>query len=61
MKKLTELEDRKGRRELMSEIAAWDEEEALFKGRDLWMRAVRSWCEGTEVWHDDRTVIDAGI
>lgn len=60
LKKLTELEGRGEKHELMKEIRGWDEEEATFKGRDLWIRAVRSWCEGRDVWHDDRTVMDAG-
>jgi hypothetical protein len=57
---LTELEDRNSKRQLMDEVNEWDEEEAVWKGRDLWIRAVRAWCEGREVWHDDRTVVDAG-
>jgi hypothetical protein len=60
LSRLTELENRKGKRELMDEVGAWGEEEAVWKGRDVWIRAVRGWCEGREVWHDDRTVVDAG-
>ncbi|KAH7406790.1 hypothetical protein DE146DRAFT_786591 [Phaeosphaeria sp. MPI-PUGE-AT-0046c] len=60
LKKLTELDGRREKEELMGEIWGWDQEEATFKGRDLWIRAVRSWCEGREVWHDDRTVMSPG-
>lgn len=44
----------------MDEVNGWDEHEARFKGRDLWLRAIRAHCEGTDVFHDDQTVIDAG-
>lgn len=60
MNKLTELDDIQGKRKLVSDIGEWGEEEAVFKGKDLWIRAVKAWCEGGEIWHDDRTVIDAG-
>jgi hypothetical protein len=59
--KLTDVVDRKSKRELMDEVEGWGEEEAEWKGRSLWIRAVRSWCVGGEVWHDDRTVLDAGV
>jgi hypothetical protein len=60
LKKLTDVNDRKSKRELMEELNGWDEEEAEWKGRSSWIRAVKSWCVGGEVWHDDRTVVDAG-
>jgi hypothetical protein len=44
----------------MEELNGWNGEEAEWKGRSLWIRAVKSWCVGGEVWHDDRTVVDAG-
>ncbi|KAH7080964.1 hypothetical protein FB567DRAFT_595290 [Paraphoma chrysanthemicola] len=59
-KKLTDLSVRWEKAELMSEIGEWDEHEASFKGRDLWIRAVRAHCEGTDVFRDDETVSDAG-
>ncbi|KAH4225140.1 hypothetical protein HBI06_024450 [Parastagonospora nodorum] len=57
---LTRLTDVAGRREkddLMAEIRGWGEDEAGFKGRDLWSRAVGSWCEGGSAFRDDVTVI----
>lgn len=60
LKKLTEVEARKEKEELMREVREWGEEEAEWKGRGLWMRAVRGWCEGREVWHDDLTVSGVG-
>ncbi|KAH7066714.1 hypothetical protein BKA63DRAFT_425379 [Paraphoma chrysanthemicola] len=58
--KLTDLRARWEKTELMSEIGEWDEHEARFKGRDLWMRAVRAHCEGTDVFRGDETIIDDG-
>jgi hypothetical protein len=55
--RLLDLDDKKG---LMREIGDWEDEEAAVKRRDLWIRAVRGWCEGREVWYDDRTVVNAG-
>lgn len=60
LKKLTEMEGWREKEELMKEVRRWGEEEAEWKGRGLWMRAMRGWCEGREVWHDDLTVSGAG-
>jgi hypothetical protein len=59
--KLTDVIDRKSKRDLMDEVEGWGKEEAEWKGRSLWIRAVRNWCVGGEVWHDDRTILDAGV
>ena len=60
LKKLTQLADRAEKIKLMDEVNGWKDEEAAFKGKALWIRAVRGWCEGREAFHDDRTVVDAG-
>jgi hypothetical protein len=59
-RKLVDLSTRREKTQLMDEVNGWDEHEARFKGRDLWLRAIRAHCEGTDVFHDDQTVIDAG-
>jgi hypothetical protein len=55
--RLTDWDDCKG---LMREIQAWEDDEAIFKGRDLWIKAVRWWYVGWEGRHDDQTVVDVG-
>lgn len=59
LKRLSEL-DEVERAELMMEIKGWDEDEAIFKGRDLWIRAVSGWCTGHPGMKDDASIIDAG-
>jgi hypothetical protein len=56
LSKLMDIEDRQGKTGLIAEIRGWDEDEATFKGRDLWIRAVASWCEGGSAFRDDMTV-----
>lgn len=55
--KLMDVAARSEKEELMAEIRGWGEDEAGFKGRDLWIRAVGSWCEGGSAFRDDVTVI----
>lgn len=57
---LVDIRSKKDKRALWEEVDGWDEDEAVFKGRDLWIRAVKSWCVGGEVWHDDRTIVGGG-
>jgi len=57
---LKRVRSRRGKAELMDEIGRWTDEEAVFKGKSLWVRAVRAWCVGGDAFRDDRTVFDAG-
>lgn len=56
LSKLVDVPDKQGKVSLMEEIKGWDEDEACFKGRDLWIRAVKSCCEGGSAFRDDTTV-----
>lgn len=56
LKNLKDLDDRE-KEDLMVEIWAWDEEEAVFKGRELWITSVKGFCEGGLWRRDDRTVV----
>lgn len=58
--RLTDVAGRSQKEDLMREIRGWGEDEAGFKGRDLWIRAVGSWCEGGSAFRDDVTVV-AGV
>ncbi|KAF1914518.1 hypothetical protein BDU57DRAFT_596475 [Ampelomyces quisqualis] len=60
LSRLVDVDTQQRRKELWAEVSSWGEEEAVFKGRDLWIRAVRSWCVGGEAWCDDRTVVGGG-
>lgn len=59
LSKLMEVDSRAGKAELMEEVMNWDEHEANFKGRDLWIKAVTSWCVGGPSFNDDCTVYTA--
>ena len=57
---LKQVRSREGKKELMEEFGQWTDEEETFKGKSLWIHAVRSWCEGGDAFRDDRTVFEAG-
>lgn len=42
------------RKNLVKEIRAWPRAIATYKGRDLWQRAVVSFCEGRSAYVEDR-------
>ncbi|KAI8932677.1 hypothetical protein NX059_010171 [Plenodomus lindquistii] len=55
-KKLTDVVGGEEKKKLLDEVQGWEEDEARFKGRDLWITSLRGWCTGRPVFRDDRTV-----
>lgn len=45
---------------LVAEIRAWPRAIATYKGRDLWQRAVVSFCEGRSTFVEDRDLTQIG-
>lgn len=56
LRPLTEL-GAEEKSKLMMEIEEWGDEEALLKGKDLWIPAVSGWCSGGEMENDDMSII----
>jgi hypothetical protein len=59
LSKLMEVESKADKAALIEEVMSWDEHEASFKGRDLWITALKGWCEDRLPFNDDCTVFSA--
>jgi hypothetical protein len=45
LSRLLEVESQADKAKLMDEVMSWKEYEASFKGRELWITALKGWCE----------------
>jgi hypothetical protein len=59
LSRLLEVESQADKAKLMDEVMSWKEYEASFKGRELWITALKGWCENRYPFNDDRTVSSA--
>jgi hypothetical protein len=59
LSRLMGVESKANKAELLKEVMSWKEHEASFKGRELWITALKGWCENREPFNDDCTVFSA--